>query len=112
MGALLISGFWSFLSERLDPRSAKRQLGQITAVGTLGGMAGGLAADQLARILPVAAMLPVLAIVQLVCAWGMIRLGAVGRGAGSGTAGHGPSAPGHADPSWTPPPKPSARSGS
>ena len=41
MGALLISGFWSFLSERLDPRSAKRQLGQITAVGTLGGMAGG-----------------------------------------------------------------------
>ena len=64
----------------------------------------------------------VLAIVQLVCAWGMIRLGSVGAG-GSGAVGPWAilaadpvppatdPAPRHADPSWTPPPKPSARSG-
>src|SRR5512132_2905935 len=82
LGALLISGFWSFLNERLDPRSAKRQLGQVNAAGTLGGLAGGLAAAELARFLPVAAMLPIFAGVQLVCAAGMLRL----RGAGARAA--------------------------
>lgn len=74
-GALLISGFWSVLGERLDPRSAKRQLGQITAAGTLGGLAGGLVAAQAAHVLPVAAMLPVLAVLHGVCAVSMARMG-------------------------------------
>ncbi|HTM01765.1 MAG TPA: Npt1/Npt2 family nucleotide transporter [Candidatus Omnitrophota bacterium] len=74
LGALLISGFWSLLNERLDPRSAKRQLGQVNAAGTLGGLCGGLAARELARFIPVAAMLPVLAGIQLVCVAGMVRL--------------------------------------
>lgn len=101
LGALLISGFWSFLSERLDPRSAKRQLGQITAAGTLGGLVGGLAAAQAGRIVPVAAMLPLLAAAHIVAAWGMARLG-------SGATG--PAAPG-GPPRTAPPGEPAAPTG-
>ncbi|HET7498534.1 MAG TPA: hypothetical protein VFM00_09560, partial [Candidatus Eisenbacteria bacterium] len=100
LGALLISGFWSFLNERLDPRSAKRQLGQVNAAGTLGGLGGGLLAAELARHIPVAAMLPVLAGIQVVCAAGMVQLRARGerearavgdaqRGAGAAPGGSG-----------------------
>jgi len=46
LGALLISGFWSFLNERFDPRTAKRLLGRISAGGTVGGLLGGLVASQ------------------------------------------------------------------
>ena len=73
-GALLISGFWSFLNERFDPRTAKRVSGQITGAGAVGGVVGGVVASQVGRGLPVTAMIPVLAIFHLVCAGAVLRV--------------------------------------
>ncbi|HLQ67197.1 MAG TPA: HEAT repeat domain-containing protein [Candidatus Limnocylindrales bacterium] len=73
-GALLVSGFYSFLNERFDPRSAKRELARVTAAGTVGGLIGGLAAERVGHVLPITAMLPVLATFHAVCAAGVTRL--------------------------------------
>ena len=40
---VLISGFWSILTEHFDPRTAKQAIGRIAAAGTLGGLAGASA---------------------------------------------------------------------
>jgi len=69
MGALLISGFWSLLGDRFDPRSAKRQFTQIVAASTAGGAIGGLIAERVGSLLGIASVLPVLAFLHLVCAW-------------------------------------------
>ncbi|HSQ59712.1 MAG TPA: hypothetical protein VLT84_04690 [Acidobacteriota bacterium] len=60
LGALLISGFWAFLNERFDPRTAKRAIGRVAAGGTVGGLAGGILAERVGSTLDVAAMLPFL----------------------------------------------------
>ena len=73
LGALLISGFWSLVSERFDPRSAKRHIGRIAAGGTVGGVVGGGLATGVAAWLSVSAMLPLLAGMQLACA-GLVAL--------------------------------------
>lgn len=49
--AVLVSGFWSTVNERLDPNSARKLMGRIGAGATFGGLAGALLAlgfDQLA----------------------------------------------------------------
>src|SRR5262245_9442770 len=70
---MLGSGFWLILSERFDPRTAKRRFGQISGVGTLlGGLLGG--ALFLVRQVDVRVMLPFLAAVTMVCAWMIWRL--------------------------------------
>ena len=68
LGALLVSGFWSFLNERYDPRSAKRALGRVAAGGTVGGLVGGLLADRVGSAFTVATMLPILAAIHAACA--------------------------------------------
>ena len=60
-GAVLVSGFWSIVSERFDPRTARRQISRIGAAGTLGGVLGGLIAAQAGAMVTVPLMLPVLA---------------------------------------------------
>ncbi|HET7038821.1 MAG TPA: hypothetical protein VFH97_02975, partial [Gemmatimonadales bacterium] len=65
LGAVLISGFWSVINERFDPRTAKRVLGWIGAGGTAGGVVGGTLAAQAANVMPVATMLPILAALHL-----------------------------------------------
>jgi hypothetical protein len=74
LGGLLVSGFWSFVNERFDPRTAKRQLGRITAAGTVGGLVGGLTATQVAQWLPINAMIPLLAGFHLVSSAAVARL--------------------------------------
>lgn len=74
LGALLISGFWAFLNERFDPRSAKRAIGRIGAGGTVGGLLGGLLAERVGSVSSVATMLPVLAALHAVCALLVRRL--------------------------------------
>ena len=74
LGPVLLAGFWSLIGERLDPRSAKRALGRIAAVGTVGGLAGGLLAERIASQFGTLATLPVLAAGQAWCAWGTARL--------------------------------------
>jgi AAA family ATP:ADP antiporter len=66
LGALLISGFWSMVNERFDPRTAKRQIGRIGAAGTIGGVVGGLLAERTAAMFSIEIMLPVLAALHLI----------------------------------------------
>jgi len=73
LGALLISGFWSMINERFDPRTAKRCASRIAAGATMGGIAGGLVAERVAAHSSLAVMLPLLAAAHIGCAW-------VGRG--------------------------------
>jgi ATP:ADP antiporter, AAA family len=72
-GALLASGFWLIVSERFDPRTAKRRFGQIAGAGTLGGLLGALFAERVASTSGVPAMLLFLAAFQFLTAW-LVRL--------------------------------------
>ena len=76
VGPMLGSGFWLIASERFDPHTAKKRFGQIAGVGTLGGLMGGLLAERVAATYDVAAMLPVLAALNLFAAWQIRRFGA------------------------------------
>lgn len=76
LGALLISAFWSLINERFDPRTAKRVIGGIGSAGTVGGVAGGLIAERASALLPVPAMLPLLAALHVTCALLTSRIGA------------------------------------
>lgn len=69
IGPMLGSGFWLIASERFDPRTAKRHFGQVAGAGTLGGLVGGLIAERIAAVSTINAMLPVLALLNLFCAW-------------------------------------------
>jgi hypothetical protein len=74
VGPLLASGFWLVASELFDPRSAKQDYGRIGGAGTLGGLAGALLSERVAALFGVPAMLPVLAALQILTAWGIRRL--------------------------------------
>jgi hypothetical protein len=71
---MLGSSFWLIASERFDPHTARHHFGRIAAVGTLTGLAGALVAERVAALVGVSAMLPVLAVVNLFCAWQIRRL--------------------------------------
>ena len=68
LGALLISGFWSLVTDTFDARSARKHLGIIGMGATFGGLVGGVAAERLASIVGAPPLLLVLAGAQLVCA--------------------------------------------
>ncbi len=68
LGAVLISGFWSVVNERFDPRTAKRYVGRIAAGGTVGGLVGGLIAERISTFGAIAPMFPVLAALHVLCA--------------------------------------------
>ena len=67
IGPILVSGFWSTINERFDPRTAKRNIGRIGLGATLGGIAGGVIAQATAAWLPASAILLVVAALQLAC---------------------------------------------
>ena len=73
-GATLISGFWSLFNERFDPYTAKAVVNRITMGGTIGGVAGGALAFAAARVVPVPAMLLVMAVLSMAAVAGMARL--------------------------------------
>jgi hypothetical protein len=75
IGPVLGSGFWLIATERFDPRTAKRRFGQIAGMGTLGGLAGGVLAERVGVVFGTELMLPVLAALNLVCAWQVRSLG-------------------------------------
>lgn len=77
VGSFLISGFWSIINERFDPRTAKMRISRIAAGATVGGLAGGILAERVAALLSVSAMLPLLALMHLFCAWRLRALGPV-----------------------------------
>jgi hypothetical protein len=74
LGPMLGSGFWLIATDLFDPHTARRNFGQIAGVGTLSGLAGALIAERVAAMYGVHAMLPVLAVFSLVCAWQIYRL--------------------------------------
>ncbi|MFB3852662.1 MAG: hypothetical protein ACE148_02425 [Vicinamibacterales bacterium] len=73
LGPALVSGFWSVLNEQLDPRTAKRRLGQVAGAATAGGLAGSFLAERAAAAWSLGALLPVLAVVNVICA-GLVHL--------------------------------------
>lgn len=73
-GALL-SGHWSLINERFDPYTAKRVVGRIGLGGSLGGVVGGFLAWGASRLIPVPAMLLVMALLTMAAALGMRRFG-------------------------------------
>jgi len=77
LGAVLISGFWSLVNERFDPRTAKREVNNIVIGGTVGGLLGGLLAERAGAWGSVEGMLPILAAIHLTCAAVLIRLAPV-----------------------------------
>ncbi len=74
LGPMLGSSFWLIATERFDPHTARHHFGRIAGVGTLAGLGGALVAERAAVMVGVTAMLPLLAIVNLFCAWQIRRL--------------------------------------
>ena len=72
LGPVLGSGFWLLTSERLDPRTAKRRFGLIAGAGTLGGLLTTFAPTPSA-----VALLPIVAGLNVLCAFGVWQLGHV-----------------------------------
>src|SRR5687767_3258464 len=77
LGPMLGSGFWLIASERFDPRTAKRRFGQIAGAGTLGGLLGGALAERVGSVFDIGAMLPILAVINVFCAWKVGQLARV-----------------------------------
>lgn len=76
LGPILGSGFWLIATERFDPHTARLQFGRIAGIGTLSGLGGALIAERIAATAGIHGMLPVLAVVNLICAWYVRRLAA------------------------------------
>jgi hypothetical protein len=94
VGPVLGSGFWLIVSERIDPRTAKKRYGHIAAAGTLGGLLSALATERIAVLVGAPAMLPLLALLQFISAW-LVRRTAIGTPANTAA----PAADGVAAPS-------------
>jgi AAA family ATP:ADP antiporter len=75
LGVVLVSGFWSIVNELFDAHAAKRQIGRIGMAATLGGIAGGIAAERVAVHLQPGSILLVLAALQAACAVVLFLLG-------------------------------------
>jgi hypothetical protein len=73
-GPTLVSGFWSVVSERFDPYSAKAAISVIATGASAGGIAGGLLTLAGSRLLPASAMLLVMAVLMAAAAVGLRRL--------------------------------------
>lgn len=75
LGAVVVSGFWSVVNERFDPRAGKRHFATIVGAANAGGIVGGLAAERVGAWFSVEALLPLLAAVHLFCAVAITRVG-------------------------------------
>src|SRR5689334_8405998 len=73
VSALLLSGFWSLIAERFDPAAARAAYGRIAASGTLGGVAGSIAADRVAAT-GLDSVLLLLAALHTGCVVGLLAL--------------------------------------
>ncbi|MBX2813035.1 MAG: hypothetical protein KTR25_14570, partial [Myxococcales bacterium] len=83
LSPIVISGFWSVVNERFDPHAAKRHVTRIAASAAGGGALGGLLAERITASLSLLTMLPVLAVLNLLCAF---IVPALVRGASPATA--------------------------
>lgn len=66
LGGVLVSGFWTLMTERFDPHTAKRVFGRIGAGASIGGVLGGLGTSLTSSVIEVRTMLLVLALANVV----------------------------------------------
>ncbi|MDX2266746.1 MAG: hypothetical protein NW208_01490 [Bryobacter sp.] len=64
-GAVMLSGFWSLVSEVFDPREAKLRFGRIAGAGTAGGILGGIAAERVVALSSSEGLLLLLALLHV-----------------------------------------------
>ncbi|MFN7992553.1 MAG: hypothetical protein U0Q18_03085 [Bryobacteraceae bacterium] len=69
LGALLISGFWSLVSECFDPHTAKERISRIVGAGSLGAIGGGVLAERITYLWNAPALLAALALVHFAAGW-------------------------------------------
>jgi hypothetical protein len=74
LGPMLGSGFWLIATERFDPHSARLNFSRIAGIGTIAGLAGALVTERIGATIGIEAMLPLLAVIDFVCAWQIRRL--------------------------------------
>jgi AAA family ATP:ADP antiporter len=74
LGPMLGSGFWLIATERFDPHTARLNFGRIAGVGTIAGLVAALVTERIGATVGIAAMLPLLAALNIVCAWQIRRL--------------------------------------
>jgi ATP/ADP translocase len=74
LGPMLGSGFWLIATERFDPHTARLNFGRIAGIGTIAGLGGALVTERIGATLGIAEMLPLLAALNLVCAWQIRKL--------------------------------------
>jgi hypothetical protein len=67
-GAVSISWFWTLVSERFDPRTARRRIGRIAGGATLGGLCGGIVVGRAAPSIGAPAVILLLAGLHVACA--------------------------------------------
>jgi len=75
-GSIVTSGFWSVINERFDPHAAKRHVARIAIGSTLGGVVGGIGAERVAVLLDVRSSLAILAVLNVIAAVLVLRVGA------------------------------------
>ena len=74
LGPMLGSGFWLIATERFDPHTARLNFGRIAGVGTITGLVAALVTERIGATVGIDAMLPLLAALNMVCAWQIRRL--------------------------------------
>ncbi|HET9886866.1 MAG TPA: Npt1/Npt2 family nucleotide transporter, partial [bacterium] len=74
-GSVLVSWFWAMVTERFDPRTAKRKIGPIVTAGSCGGIAGGILAERMGAMLPISMIFPMLAALHAIAAIFTRRIG-------------------------------------
>lgn len=76
LGPILVSGFWSIVSECFDPRTARKVLGIVGGGATIGAVLGAAIAERVAALLGAEALLPTVALLQIIAMW---RVGVLGK---------------------------------
>jgi len=69
LGPMLGSGFWLIATERFDPHTARLNFGRIAGVGTISGLAAALVTERIGATIGINEMLPLLAVLNVICAW-------------------------------------------
>ena len=75
MTPVLASGFWSVVSERFDPYTAKRIVMQMASAAALAGVVGGVSAERIGSVFGIDYVLLVLFALAALCAWFVHRVG-------------------------------------
>lgn len=74
LGPMLGSGFWLIATERFDPHTARLNFGRIAGIGTISGLVAALVTERIGATIGIDEMLPLLAALNVICAWQIRRL--------------------------------------